>query len=275
MDWKTFKKLAFRGLFIWAFVCLYVLIAQFAQITTFAQLPSTGLGGALNFMSNSIGFLVNQNGSGTRTMFGPVYRMVAPPTSGWTNENGGTWDTTYGYPTFKMGTLGSQQIRDEYRTAPGSTPYTCKALVYHMLDITGTVTDARTAFGMNFRDSSGKLVVFLFYTDNSNNFGFWTAKWNSYSSHNADYKFLANASAAFVGFFASNNPFWMYIEDDSTNLNMGFYMDPGQNYPIQVDSRSRTDFFSSGPTQVGLAGQPWESGTNLIVPSWECRSGGP
>ncbi|MEN6532165.1 MAG: hypothetical protein ABFD89_00785 [Bryobacteraceae bacterium] len=185
--------------------------------------------------------------------WGPIQKLTPPPSSGWTWDNLGSSavDYTNGYPYLCCPRLGAAQLSLLYRTAP-STPYAVKFLLSH--DISGAPpgssgsAGATTTYFIGFRDSAGKILEFgAGYTTSGPSIR--TYKWASSSSASAvqtDYK---NSAA---GDIAWRNPCWMAIADDGTNLRTYWSID-GQHWK-QFDSVSRTNLFSSGPTQYCLGG---------------------
>ncbi len=183
------------------------------------------------------------NGGGAGATFFGLAALTTPPTTSWSTDNLGTgsFDVTNGYPYLSAPHGGSVQVRVAYRTAP-STPYTWTALLIHDMfgappGASGNGTNASAA--LFFRDGSGKLIEFGYALD-----AVVVRKWTNSTSFGANYSTYAPPNHMFRG------TLWLQLEDDGTNLNFKWSIDG--NHWKQFDTHPRTDFFASGPTQVGF-----------------------
>ena len=264
---NKFKKAALSGLGLGVVFALCFLLAQVSTFSTLAQRPTAQPGGTWWCGSDAL-WCARYTGAAWAA-FGPVFPLTEPPLTGWSNDNGGTFDVTNGYPFFDANSLATAvQIRAEYRTAP-TAPYTCWALIYHSLG--ATYATNTSAWGMAFRDGTGKLISQTMYSDVPNNNGLWIERWNSSTSHNSDQTFFASTGSQYL-ILASRNPFWMFIEDDNTNLNFGYALDgPLSTHRVQVSAQGRLAFMGSGPTQVALVAKPTNAEQLMAVPSWSCK----
>lgn len=93
--------------------------------------------------------------------------------------------------------------------------------------------------GVVFRDGSGKLMSFAYEWNN----GLRIAKYNSPTSFNSNTFLFGNLGSL-------SFPCYLRIRDNGTNLIFSYSMD-GASF-LQMYQESRTAFFGSGPTQVGL-----------------------
>jgi hypothetical protein len=266
MSWKQVRTWALRG-FVASLACAAgFLIGQVSLSTGFAQIPTNTVGGRLLFFTDAL-FGMRDNGDGSYHVFGPIFKLDLPPLTGWTVDNTGTFDTTNGYPYLSAGAKNATQIVGVYRTAP-TAPYTCRALIYH--DIAqGGLAGPPTGYGMGFRDGTGKWVTIL-NTQNVNYAGdpvMQSDKWTTAASYSANYKTVGPWQSGPDVVF--RNPIWMWIKDDSTNVSFGTSLD--KNHLITFDARSRTDFLTSGPTQVGFFAYSNGGGVELAISSWSCQ----
>jgi len=182
-----------------------------------------------------------------------MWSFTQPPTSSWSWDNQGssTEDTTYGYPYLIMPAQSAVKMSLRYRTAP-STPYTITAAIAP--DITGAISGAGNALNSGiellFRDSSGKIVS-LDIQSGSSAAGcvIQDEKWTTSTSFSATYtSYGATATTANICSLL-RNVVLMQMSDDGTNLTFRLSVDG--NHWQQFDQRSRTNFFASGPSQVG------------------------
>jgi len=213
---------------------------------------------------------------GTTNNYFVNHHQAYPTTAGWTVGNGGTLDTTYGYPYFSAPNLAAVAISDVYLTAPAA-PYVCTAMFVHDVSTAqpgSATTNPIVGYGMLFRDGTGKIVSFQVGTDTAattaNEAQIATFKWTTDTSFSAAYQSYEAASGNFAGLdFILRTPIWMRIGDDNTNLN--FYWSIDGNHWKLFDSRSRTNFFGSGPTQVGFLAYARAGSIEMAVPSWNCQ----
>ena len=205
------------------------------------------------YLTNNSLYLLRDTGAAF-TYFGPLWKMTPPPSAGWSWDNQGssTIDSTNGYEYLSAPKTGATAISVRYRTAP-STPYTITAAF--LFDISGmppgsSGTKLNSGIGLCFRDAAGKLIDWRMATDASGP-GFITSKWTTATSFSAAYTTYQSgaATSSLLPSFCRQLQ-WMRIEDDNTNLK--FYWSIDGFHWKQFDSRTRTDFFASGPNAYGF-----------------------
>lgn len=211
---------------------------------------ATGVTGATGSGGGSSSFFPG-DGTNTSATSGsaPVFAVTSPPSTGWTTINAGSSTISsvggFEYLDSVVGVGATTNLIIRERTAP-SAPYTITAAFIPDTTIAGNITTA--GWGLLFRDSSGKLITLR---TNQNGGGAAPSidfdKWDSATTFNADYTTttLPISTSVTGGFF------WRRIEDDGANIKVWTSND-GQHWTQYGGSHSRTDFFASGPTQVGF-----------------------
>jgi hypothetical protein len=184
--------------------------------------------------------------------YGPVWNLATPPTASWSTDNLGTgsFDTTSGYPYVSFpGASGSDQLRVLYRTAP-STPYTvCQTIMHDMSGLSpGTI--GADSWGTAWRDGTGKIIRWgPTYTTGAGS-QIVNQKWTA--STGATITNYLSQNIENYGFDWTRQPAMLCQRDDGANLTWYWSLDYGGHLK-QYDQRARTDFFASGPTQIGIA----------------------
>lgn len=131
-------------------------------------------------------------------------------------------------------------VRFLEKTAP-STPYN---YILRVRLAAGTHNPSSLGVGAFFREtSSGRIIEYAFRENNaSSNIQVALNYWNSATS--------LSSSAGSSPVFCASDSIFLKIENDGTNLKFHVSCD-GVNW-LQVFSKSKTDFMTSGPNRVGL-----------------------
>lgn len=234
-----------------------------AQINagTYSALPSPGTAGNI-YIADDAPYWFRDNGASWDAYLPGWGKVTVPPSSSWTweSQGGSTVDFTNGLLYLHFTQIGSF-LRAYYRAAP-STPYKIRVIFRHSLDggLAG-VTGGNDGFGLGFRDSSGKWIIYRLGMNGVNAFVINGAKWNSISSFSADYFTTSNVPDSVL----TNGG--VEIQDDGTNLILSLSVD-GFHWEV-IHTISRTNFFASGPDSVGIIGYMNSSDVHLGVMSWQ------
>ncbi|OBY91189.1 hypothetical protein A6723_024340 [Pseudomonas sp. AU11447] len=226
--------------------------------TDSASLPAASTAGNVSLLTDK-NILVFDSGT-SWLPWGPVNKLVAPPTSGWSWVNQGTSAITSSAfdQVLTGGAAGAgANVVARVRTAPG-TPYTItthlKAVMAHK---------AFQSYGLCFRNStSGAMHIFDVI---ASDLGLTTVairstKFNSGTSFNADYTTVKIPQMAN----------WLRISDNGTNRICSISED-GVNWLV-IHTIGRTDFITAD--QVGFVVGVENSATPNFAPilrvmSWE------
>ena len=230
---------------------------------TFSALPACNAGNnnLLYFFTNSGAYTDALCNNPNWLYFGNGQQFTPPPSAGWTADNlaaGSTWTFTNGpgYGSFQPNA--ATQMQAEFRTAP-ATPYTVTACFQQQAVNASGASVTLQALGLIFRDGTGK-IVYWYYENDASQALTHTQKWNTSASFNSAY--TDGAAQQVYGWGQSGHPFFCLSErDDGVNLIFRESFD-GQNF-IQYDSRSRTDFFAAGPTQIGIGARVEGASTHM------------
>jgi len=203
-------------------------------------------------------------------------RVTRPPSADWSwdNQASSTISSSSGYEYLTTPKLGAINCSVRYRTAP-ATPYSVKALLLY--DAAGAPPGAsgtkdNAGVGLVFRDSSGKLVDFRFWGD-SGGIGLTCCKWTTTTSVSTAYvAYQSGSLRAITSIY--RNPLWLGMRDNGTDLLYYWSLDglgtPGVSGNWNLfDSRGRTDWFASGPTQIGFQAYANGDAVHLGIVSWE------
>jgi len=189
------------------------------------------------------------------TPYGPVWSLPPPPTTGWSTDNlgSGSFDVTAGYPYVVFPSAGADQLRMLYRNVP-ATPYTvCQTMMHDFSGIPPSPSVLGSAgYGPAWRDGTGKIIRFGFGASLGSNFQIVNQKWSASSS--ASISNYTNSVPGSLSLDAvARNPATICLRDDgTTNLTWYWTIDAGLHLR-QFSQEPRTDFFTSGPTQIGIA----------------------
>ena len=178
--------------------------------------------------------------------------VQVPPASGWSwdTQGGSTVDFAHGFLA-AMFAGSSTTWRLYYRTAP-STPYSIVTRI-SKLSWTGGTSASNDGVGLVFRDGSGKFIAFYVLTQGTNQ-GVLIEKWTNVASFSGSYNGAMHNDLTYgTAQFAMAREIYLKITDTGTDLL--FYWSFDGFYWQQFDSRARTDFLSSGPTQIGIGGR--------------------
>lgn len=192
--------------------------------------------------------------------------VTVPPSAGWTwdNQGSGTIDTTYGYGYLHAPNASAVALRVQYRTAP-ATPYTQTFVISQdsssVISKDGSGTDAGWTVG--FRDSAGKMVALMVFIVSSGGATgeISTTKWTNSTTKSADY--LAWGPALGLYGTVTRCPMFAQITDNGTNLIFRLSIDGKHWYDF--DTRARTDFMASGPTQFFWGAYPKASAVEAML----------
>lgn len=172
------------------------------------------------------GFVVERDSSTTWVPWGPLFPLTHPVLSDFTWVNQGSATATEGGGGIYLlaPAAGGDSLKILKKAAP-ATPYTVTIMIIpqlHMVDY--------NQVGLIWRQSSdGKLITFMMAGEGAGSLR--VSKWNSETSHNANY----------VGVTVHNQArLWMRITDDGTDRKCS-WSNNGQNF-IQIHSVGRTDF---------------------------------
>jgi hypothetical protein len=205
-------------------------------ITTAAEASKQAAAKAGRLFLPSDGFYIERDTGSAWAPWGPIYPMVAPPTSSWSWDNQGsaTVTTTNGGITMFAPASGTTETHVYYRTAP-STPYTITAALLWA----HTVPVDFHQYGICFRQSStGKLNTFTLGR-NGAPFIIYSRKWTTTTSFSADYTSYT---------IYPNNLYFLRITDNGTNRILDWSMN-GQTW-VTLQTIGRTDFLTAD--QVGF-----------------------
>jgi hypothetical protein len=240
---------------------------------TFASIPGTCTANSLlYFITDSVYSYAACTATNTYTYYGPLGVNVPPPSSGWTwdNQASGTIDSTNGYEYMVVPKSGTVSLTGRYRTAPG-TPYTITALLLHDLSGTppgssGTATNGGMC--LSFRDGTGKISNLRIFRDASGE-GMVADKWTTSTSFSAAYAGNYQSVGGLTIDLAYREFQWLRLADNGTNLTYSWSVD-GQHWN-QFFQVGRTDWFASGPTQVGFFTYANGVQTDLALASWRVQ----
>jgi hypothetical protein len=196
--------------------------------------PGSPASGDLYLPNN--GFHIERYSGSAWVPWGPIFPMVAPPTSSWSWDNQGsaTVTTTNGGITMFAPASGTTETHVYYRTAP-ATPYTITAALLWA----HTVPVDFHQYGICFRQSStGKLNTFTLGR-NASPFIIYSRKWTTTTSFSADYTSYT---------IYPNSLYFLRITDNGTNRILDWSMN-GQTW-VTLQTIGRTDFLTAD--QVGF-----------------------
>lgn len=204
-----------------------------------------------------------------RPMIGGIALGFEPPLSGsFTPINEGTSTLTTLSGSLLLTALpdGTGNSRHLYVQAAPATPYTLT--VGMILQVWPAPNP--TLGGLVFRESStGKFVEFAtYFTGNTNHL--LTDKYTNPTTSAGAYD-----DGAVQPGFSTQGVLWLRIRDDGTNLSW-FWSQDGVSFQPWLSIRSRTDFMTTGPNQIGLVAQSLDTtaGRNVFmnVLSWQVTS---
>jgi hypothetical protein len=201
---------------------------------TYAGLPGTCTAGSSYLITNSPITQAICTATNVYTFSGGFGVVSPPQLQTWTDDNVGTAVFTYtnGDGNVAAPLTTSTQLRVQFRAAP-ATPYTATGMFSGQFALSGTLWGLLILF----RDGTGKISTIRLGNGSIEN-----DKWNSSSSFNSDYNLNNNT--------IHKTPVWLRIGDNGTNLTYSYSAD-GQTFTVLGSPISRTDFFGSGPTQIG------------------------
>jgi hypothetical protein len=206
---------------------------------------------------------------GSARLPGPFNSMLAPssvtaPSAGsftWGNQGSATATANAGGALYLTAPTnsGSHNLNFLYKATP-ATPWSVIAGYVITPNFKSDSVDDLTIAGLALRESgTNEIISFSFGHNGGVQDGTeYITKWDSYTSINGNY--VAQP-------FGPLPPvIWVKLSDDGANLT--FYISPdGQNFS-QVWQKSRTDFFTSGPNQVGMFVDSLSSTTQILFVHW-------
>ncbi len=236
-----------------------------ASVVTFGSIPGTCTDGTTFYLSDSL-YTVVCNPANTFSYFHGPLKVTPPPSAGWTWDNqgaGGTVDSTYGYESLYLERQATA-VKLRYRAAP-ATPYVATALILSDANYGGNWSSTQSGPVLAFRQSTtGKLVNFIICT----NFTFiGVSNYTDSATFSGDVKVVANVTGTTI-----QNPKWMRIEDDGTDLKFYTSID-GQHWSLFL-STARGAFMTlsggvTGPDQIAFGAYVKDSDATIDLLSWE------
>jgi hypothetical protein len=172
-----------------------------------------------------------------------IKKLTYPSSSGWSwdNQGSGTIDSTAGWEYQYCPAKNGVQLQLRYRT-PANAHFRIDVAMLGSFSARQAVTN-NDGFFFGFRDSTGKLVGFMDWDENSSA-SMSIYKWNSSSSGNSPYTKVTTIGAA----LAITNPVWYRIDYDGTNIK--FYRTADTYHWELAYSVAITDFLSAGKPDV-------------------------
>lgn len=220
-----------------------------------SNLPAAGVPGKI-FLPTDNAVIFRDNGTSWKS-FGPVFPLTTPPASTsltWVNQGScTTTDYNGGFTLVTDAAPGNN--RHLLVTSAPAAPYTFTVGMFLQL----WPAPNPTIGGLVFRESStGKFVEFITYFS-GNTLHMATFKWNNATSFSAAYDDGQVQPAISTSGFL-----FLRIQDDGLNLHF-FWSSDGVNFMEWISSRSRTDFMTSGPNQIGIVAQSQDTNPLRVV----------
>lgn len=221
-----------------------------------SERPSPEFQGRL-YLTKSPGWYLYQDQVASWRTWGNIYQVFEPDNDdfSWINQNDTTAEqgqvyTSDGgiYITSPALTSAGEEVRmrkqDVSFEAPMAAPFKVTVAFVPILSHTD-----QTSCGIIFRDNSSEDFIFfrLMYDTTSsiakNDLVISLDKYTDATTFDSNYKVLS--SSTLLG-----SLIWFRMEDDTTDLIWSFSTD-SKNF-VEFDKRSRTDFLSSGPDEIGF-----------------------
>jgi len=238
---------------------------------TFTNVTGTACSGTntgqLGLTSDSL-YTFRCNGS-TWDAFALNRHVTVPPATGWSWDNqtaGSTIDSTNGFQHFVTTRTNIAEIAVRYMTAP-STPYFISTMM-----LTSNAATLPTSTGHNrdansslfFRDGTGKIIQLTYGIDN-NSPGYFLYRWTNSTTRSTIYasSILSNVDIT----LPVNGPIYLGMADDGTTNLKWYWSIDGKHWNV-FDTVSRTNFFGSGPTQVGFGAYNGDSDVEISLLDW-------
>jgi hypothetical protein len=172
----------------------------------------------------------------------------------WQNQGGASAVVAKSYLALICPGTAGEQVRAITQTAPAPT-----------WEVTAKVSNISRRFdysqcGLVLMDAAGKLIGFGYLRATTEQLGL--SKWNSVTSFSGAYLDEAFSWPPYI---------YLRVKDDNVNLTFSFSYD-GVRFE-QWYQVSRTNFFASGPTKVGLFGEPANASIgNSLSSDWFRRT---
>jgi hypothetical protein len=255
------------------------ILAQLNQTGTFSSLPTSAPFAGARYKCTDAPYEFVWNGS----LWVPFYdgmEASLPPGSGWTADNlsannaFATYANGYGY-LVGQSSSNSNFCSMQYRSAPGSTPYSF--VIRFVQDGSGLIQSvnaggaggfavgAGASFG--FRDNGGKFLTINFTTEGTD-LVIYVLQWTSSTS-------LSGVATSFisswqlVSLFSTGRGLWCKLRNDGTNLTFSISIE-GNNW-VELYTATITSFLANadnvtwgtfGKTQsAAVALYDWTQGT--------------
>jgi hypothetical protein len=212
--------------------------------------------GRILFTSDTIYHMIDRGSD--LTYKGPLYKLTPPLISDytWVNQGSATADATMGGIYLNAPINGSLNVRMLAKAAP-ATPYTIMICAVPMLFPGGDFG----ACGLIFRDSSGGRVMTMEWLQATGP-KVCTERWTSVTVQGTDPAVFADQNQMI------EDPDWLVIQNDGTNLRCGFSLD-GSNI-MWIREEAKTSWFTGNPDQIGLFCNSYSAsyGAAMHVLSW-------
>jgi hypothetical protein len=221
------------------------------------------------FLSEAPGWFWYQDDGTEWNAWGQFYEFYQPSQTNfiWINQGSATISTTDGpaiLTTPPPGSAGENlRLRVESITAEAPTAAPYKVVIGFMPSLDSF---DQTSCGIVFRESStGKIIYFSIKYDTTavskSDLILSLDKYTSPTVFDSNYKILTANQLR-------GSTVWFRITDTGTDLRWSYAPD-SLNYTI-FDERSRTDFFTTGPNQIGIAVNSNNTSGNagMILLSW-------
>ena len=249
-----------------------------ASVIAFGSIPGTCTDGTSFYLSDSLYTIVCNPVNTFNYFFHGSYLVTPPPSAGWSwdNQESATISSTHGYEAFYSPRSNNAHLSIRYQTAPLAA-YNVKAgFLWNEVAIppgpsTGANRDVN--FGLFFRDGTGKIISYTWGIENSS---FQATDW-TWTNSTTRLGGSAHAGSSASGqpvllALGSKSPLWIAIADDLTT-NLTFYWSIDRQNWMLFDTWARTDFFGSGPTEIGFGAYTGDGPTWLSLIDWTVGAG--
>jgi len=229
---------------------LFNFLECFIDFGAIGDLPSPGIKGRL-YLQDDPGWYIFHDNFTEWTARGGLNKVTEPDETGfsWVNQGSASTDTTDGgvqLITPAPGAAG-ENVRIRVESAP-ATPYTLRVAFIPTFS-----PEDQTSAGLIFRRSTGgdagKFIYYRIMYDTAssiakNDIVISIDKFSDPMTFDSNYSQISGNSIR-------GSMIWFQMEDDGVDLKFSISSD-GKNY-TEIESRSRTDFMTGGPEQIGYA----------------------
>lgn len=217
---------------------LYDLLETFNRVGDLANLPATLQKAGQRYQTTDAVYDYIFDGSVWRAIYGS--RIVIPPIAAnfsWVNQGTASVTSANGARTISGPGAAGTNCRVQVASAPGSTPWTCDALV-SIITQNGSPRAGfilrESATGKMLSCGAGGAGTYVIDID----------RWASATSFSTTSGAYSSTTPVF------SNGFWVRGADDGTNVK--FFISPDGFTWVEIYSESRTAFFTTAPDQVGI-----------------------